>query len=267
MDIKFPSDVAGWLTEEEGRCLATWAEGKRVLEIGSYCGRSTICLAQPAKRVVSVDPHDGRGTPAPGDTFAKFTANLQRYGVFEKVGIHKATIDTVGPALENGERFDLIFIDGAHDYASVTNDIRWAVLLLKPDGLLAFHDYRFGTAQQGFDPGVEQAVNEIVAAGARIMYRAGSVAIVDPGEMDMAKKSQAPPTCGTCKHWHEADPGPEQRLQDAAHGVKRGECRRHPPQYTVMPIGQGRMVNTLSYPVVPNGFAVCGEFKAQVFKP
>ena len=39
------------MTEEEGQELARLAEGKVVLEIGAYAGRSTICLAQKAVTV------------------------------------------------------------------------------------------------------------------------------------------------------------------------------------------------------------------------
>lgn len=58
----FPRKVVGWLTEEEGIELARLAEGKICLEIGSYCGRSTICLAQKARSVGALDTFDGRGT-------------------------------------------------------------------------------------------------------------------------------------------------------------------------------------------------------------
>jgi hypothetical protein len=68
----FPHNVAGWLTEDEGRELAELAEGKVVLEIGAYCGRSTICLAQKAVTVAVVDTFDGRATSQPGNTLRLF---------------------------------------------------------------------------------------------------------------------------------------------------------------------------------------------------
>jgi predicted O-methyltransferase YrrM len=37
--------------------------------------------------------------------------------------------------------FDLIFIDGAHDYFSVVNDIRVSLRGLKPGGILCGHDF------------------------------------------------------------------------------------------------------------------------------
>jgi hypothetical protein len=49
------TDVRGWLTEAEGRKLQELAIGKTVLELGSYCGRSTCAMAWTAARIVAVD--------------------------------------------------------------------------------------------------------------------------------------------------------------------------------------------------------------------
>src|SRR5690606_2342502 len=81
----FPYDVEGWLQPSEGTVLAELATEKDVLEIGSYCGRSTICMARTASHVTAVDYFDGRGTPTPKDTLTDFHRNLQRYGVADKV--------------------------------------------------------------------------------------------------------------------------------------------------------------------------------------
>jgi hypothetical protein len=77
-------DIPGWLHHAEGKALAEMARGKRVLEVGSYCGLSTVCMARTAKHVVSVDPHDGRGTTAPQATWRRssttWNATLRRHG-------------------------------------------------------------------------------------------------------------------------------------------------------------------------------------------
>lgn len=36
---------------------------------------------------------------------------------------------------------DMVFVDGAHDYAGVCEDARQAMRILKPGGIIAFHDY------------------------------------------------------------------------------------------------------------------------------
>lgn len=174
----FPDDVDGWLSREEGRALARLAKGKRVLEIGSYCGRSTICLAQTAGRVVAVDPHDGRGTPAPRATYLEFQANLARRGVADRVTTRVGTLDNPYLAAHLGilGPFDLIFVDGAHDAESVRDDIARSLPLLAPGGLLAFHDYG-----NPADPGVAPEVDALLALpGAELLSLTGTLAVVKP---------------------------------------------------------------------------------------
>jgi predicted O-methyltransferase YrrM len=174
MDWVFPEDVRGWLSAEEGAALADLATGKRVLEIGSFCGRSTVCMAQTAKAVVCIDPFDGRATSEPGSTLAEFNANIERYGVAGKVEPYRGTTSLVAPTL-TADSFDLVFIDGAHDFDSVTLDIAAAERLLAPGGLIAFHDYR-----RPIDPQVTAAVDAYLARGAMLMQTVGTVAVVKP---------------------------------------------------------------------------------------
>jgi len=53
--LHFPADVHGALSETEGRKLYELAAGRVVVEEGGFHGRSTICLAQSARIVYSVD--------------------------------------------------------------------------------------------------------------------------------------------------------------------------------------------------------------------
>ena len=177
--VNFPHEISGWLTELEGRFLAQFAEGKIVLEIGSYCGRSTVCLGQTASHVHAVDTFDGRGTPHQRATYQEFLDNLTRYGVLNKVSIHACE----SKHLNLKRAIDLAFIDSSHDYNSVKTDIAVALGVLKPDGFLAFHDYRTypGEHDGRWDPGVTQAVDEMIAMGGTLVSRAGSVALIRPG--------------------------------------------------------------------------------------
>jgi len=174
--IEFPYDVDGWLLPEEGRALAKLATGKDVLEIGSYCGKSTICLAKTARRVVSIDPHDGTGTPTPRNTWREFNANLVLHGVESKV------VSQDREYLPRDSQFDLVFVDGAHDSLNVHQDIALARRVLREGGLIAFHDYRRedGDCDGRWDPAVTQAVDQLVDDGAELISRHATVAVVRP---------------------------------------------------------------------------------------
>ncbi len=161
-DPLFPYDVHGWLSVAEGGALRRWAKDKRVLEIGAYCGKSTICLAQSAVSVNSVDTFDGRGTPSPSETLAVFKGNLTKYGVEKKVTEHVGEVTKIIPIwpcyndVPGAPKFGLVFVDGSHDLKSVRKDIQLALRVLADDGLIAFHDY--GRPR---DPDVTRAVDEL----------------------------------------------------------------------------------------------------------
>jgi predicted O-methyltransferase YrrM len=193
---KFPADVRGWLSEEEGRALARLASGKRVLEIGSFEGRSTICMAQTASLMMAVDPFDGRATPLREPTLENFRANLARYAPAAPVEFAVGTSDAVVPGLPL--EYDLVFIDGAHDYRSASLDAALAAAKLAPGGALAFHDYRVhpGEYNGGWDPGVTQAVNELLADGWYLDDRHGTVAVLrrkDAAATPQAVQTSVPP--------------------------------------------------------------------------
>lgn len=166
-EYRFPNDVDGWLTKREGQKLAEVSKDKRVFEIGSFEGRSTICIAQTAKSVVSIDPHDGRGTGCQRNTFPTFKANLARYGI-------KNVRSSDGTDVAD-EKFDVVFIDGSHAYEDVDNDIIRCMELITDDGLFCFHDYR-----SNCDPDVTQRVDEFISAGAELISLTDTLAVVRP---------------------------------------------------------------------------------------
>jgi hypothetical protein len=174
----WPAEVDGWLTIVEGKALAQLALGKRVLEIGSYCGKSTICMAQTAKSIVAVDPHDGRATDKPRGTLMEMMSNLSRYRV-NNVTIQQATSRDWATSYAD-EPFDLVFIDGAHDLESVQADIEIAERFLAPDGVIAFHDYREypGEHDGSWNPGVTEAIKSYIGRGAKLKSRSGTVAVI-----------------------------------------------------------------------------------------
>lgn len=147
-------DVEGWLTDDQIRTL--WKQASvlrppaRVVEIGSYRGRSTIVLARaldPATELVAIDPHAGndRG-PQEFEGFADeaesdhriFLANLEKAGVDGRVRyVRRSSQD----ALDEVEgTVDLLFIDGAHRFRPARADIAGWGPKVAEGGTMLVHD-------------------------------------------------------------------------------------------------------------------------------
>ncbi|MCE9562621.1 MAG: class I SAM-dependent methyltransferase [Planctomycetes bacterium] len=166
--FRFPNDVAGWLTPAEGRTLFALATGVSVLEIGTFAGRSAICMAQSATMVFCLDPFDGRGTPTPRLTLAECLENATRYKVADRIRPLVGTSESVGPVLHDTS-FEMVFVDGDHTQEAVANDLKLARRVLSPGGRIVCHDYR----GESF-PGVEAAIQ---AAGLIVEATCESLAI------------------------------------------------------------------------------------------
>lgn len=162
--------MRGWLSAAEGQALAALAAGQTVLEIGSYCGRSTICLAQTARVVYALDWHQGDPGSGYRRTLTEFLDNIRRAGVENRIVPLVGRVEQLAGVLGT-DWADLAFVDGAHDYASAVRDARLALSCLKPGGTLALHDY-------GCDEGVNQAVRELLAGGLELIAHVGTVAVL-----------------------------------------------------------------------------------------
>lgn len=146
----FPSEIQGWLTETEGAALAELARGRNVLELGSWKGRSTICMAQTAASVTCVDHFQGDpgvekdlGHPC-GNVLEEFMNNVTAWGFTSKVHVRVGkTTEVPLPA----KVYDMVFVDGAHDYTSVAADLRVAKEAVQPGGLIVLHDWNMASVR------------------------------------------------------------------------------------------------------------------------
>lgn len=145
-------DIEGWLTVAQGNRLfdaaAAVAPHGRVVEIGSFRGRSAVVLAGAGVReVVCIDPHAGsdRGpqeikadaTRGSADLDA-FRANLVRAGVDGRVR-HVRAFSSEAQGAVHGE-VDVLFVDGAHRYGPARDDlVRWGARV-RPGGRMLVHD-------------------------------------------------------------------------------------------------------------------------------
>ena len=168
------NQVKGFLDEREADCLYKLAlkAGKNgpCLEIGSYCGKSSVYIGTACKEnstvLFSIDHHTGSEEQQPGeayfdpDLFDKETGKVDTLKHFRKTiadfDLEDVVIPVIGRSALIGSVWktplSLIFIDGSHAYESVLNDYNiWANNLI-PGGYLLFHDIFPDPAKGGQAP-------------------------------------------------------------------------------------------------------------------
>ncbi|MCQ8770107.1 class I SAM-dependent methyltransferase [Streptomyces telluris] len=153
----------GFMPLDEGLALHAAAEEAArlalpLLEVGTYCGRSTILLAAAAREAgvtaVTVDHHRGSEEQQPGweyhdaslvdeavgrmDTLPSFRRTLHQAGLEE----HVVAIVGRSPLAASlwAAPLGLVFIDGGHTDEHATADYEGWVPHLAPGGLLVVHD-------------------------------------------------------------------------------------------------------------------------------
>ena len=155
-------EARGFMPPAEGlalyRTAAGYANVGPVLEVGTYCGKSTIYLASAASQagqvVVTVDHHHGSEETQPGweyhdaslvdprtgrlDTLPFFRATLAGLGLDDDV------IAIVGRSAEVARLWraplGMLFIDGGHTEAAAQADYEGWAPRVAPGGALAIHD-------------------------------------------------------------------------------------------------------------------------------
>jgi hypothetical protein len=143
--MNFVSELPGWLSLEEGKFLEQSVNKNKklkgaVVEIGSFCGKSTIWLAQSESKVYAIDPHKGQvesGMEYP-QTYNKFITNLKAANVYSNV---QPIVKTSQKASKNWDKdIKVLFIDGLHDEKNAQADfILWSKFLVK-EGIVLIHD-------------------------------------------------------------------------------------------------------------------------------
>lgn len=119
---------------------------RRVLEIGTANGGTLFLwtrVAAPDARLVSTDMCP-LGLLGRRSAFAVLCRGFARAGqrielVFGKDSHDARTRDAVAH-LFDGEPIDFLFIDGDHSYEGVSRDFELYSALVRPGGLVAFHD-------------------------------------------------------------------------------------------------------------------------------
>ena len=143
---KLINGIRGWLSADEARLLVSLAKLARgaCVEIGSFCGRSTVSLCHGSKhgdgaKVYAVDPHDALQGITRGGTLQEIRDNLTAKGLSSLAEIQVCTSADAARSWR-GPEIDLLFIDARHDYDSVKDDFERWIPLVAAGGYVAFHD-------------------------------------------------------------------------------------------------------------------------------
>lgn len=146
----------GWEHPGEFERLGEWARRTDgpFLEIGSYCGRSTVHLAMAAREqntvVFAVDHH--RGSPEMAEGKEGWRAEVQVDGRHDTLPTFRRTVghleEWVVPVVTSSRTLavhwaipvGLLFVDGDHSTEMALADYREFQGWVRTDGFVAFHD-------------------------------------------------------------------------------------------------------------------------------
>ena len=166
--------VKGFLDPKEGHALYSYALEAGalgpVLEVGSYCGKSTVYLGEACREkgvsLYAIDHHRGSEEHQPGeeyhdqdlfdgkaelmDTFREFRQTM-RNAVLEDVVVPIVASSSV--ASRNWHTpLGMVFIDGGHSLEAAQTDYRSWVSHVVTNGTLAIHDIFPDPAEGGQAP-------------------------------------------------------------------------------------------------------------------
>lgn len=148
--------IEGLLVPGQERWLFDMArrlpDGAIVVEIGSYKGRSTCCLAFACvgtkKHVYAIDTFEGNHVDFfERGFFSEFKSNIERCGLDEYITPLIAKSTEVAGAWDRP--IDLLFIDGSHVYEDVLADFRGFFPWVVGGGVVALHDVGDGRSWPG----------------------------------------------------------------------------------------------------------------------
>lgn len=152
-------DIPGWMDEPAAKALyhhALKAPGEAILEIGTFCGKTSVVLAQAIQRrghgqLICCDRFQSNvrykknyknPDEKPGiikSTLGRTMHELNKRGLSEYVTLLKLDHADLPETLYG--KFGMIFVDGGHSLERAICDGNYAWQHLVPGGILAYHDY------------------------------------------------------------------------------------------------------------------------------
>jgi predicted O-methyltransferase YrrM len=173
--VPFLDRIKGFLAPEEGEALyragyACAGLGRPCLEIGGYCGLSTVYLGLGVRDgggvLFSVDHHGGSEEHQPGegfhdpDLFDPHKERMDSFPEFERTLDRAGLRDTVVPVVARSgvvartwaTPLSLVLIDGGHSPEAAWGDYRGFAPHIVPGGILAIHDVFLDPGEGGQAP-------------------------------------------------------------------------------------------------------------------
>lgn len=171
MQLKIDIDsVKGFLDPVEGQslydnCHSVMSLGP-CLEVGSYCGKSTVYLGSACQKAGStlfaVDHHRGSEEHQPGEEYHDADLYDEDVGLLDSFRAFRRTLhlseleDTVVPIVANSviaarnwaTPLGMVFVDGGHSLEAAMGDYSSWSKHIVPGGILAIHDI-FPDAKDG----------------------------------------------------------------------------------------------------------------------
>jgi len=140
----------GQLYIPDERCLYNTARG-RVAEIGCLCGRSAVLMSYVADSVSTFDifeNYDLIEDEKQRKHYKKISLNfIHNYKTirdnlwkYENIGVFSGNSESLIVLARYAGLYDFVFIDGDHSYNGAKKDFENALKVIKPNGIIAFHD-------------------------------------------------------------------------------------------------------------------------------
>ncbi|MGN7782705.1 class I SAM-dependent methyltransferase [Mycolicibacterium sp. 22603] len=158
----FADQVTGFLPADEGRALydaaVRYLAGGVGVEIGTYCGKSTVLLGAAAKQtdsiIYTVDHHHGSEEHQPGWEYHDTSLVDPVTGRFDTLPTARHTLDLAGldehvvaivgksPVVAKvwATPVQFVFIDGGHTEEAAQRDYDGWARWVAPGGALVIHD-------------------------------------------------------------------------------------------------------------------------------
>jgi MMP 1-O-methyltransferase len=166
--------VQGFMPDEEGRALydaaLRYLDGGVGVEIGTYCGKSTLLLGAAAQQtdgvLYTLDHHHGSEEHQAGWEYHDASLVDEVTGLFDTLPTFRRTLDAAelddhvvavvgkSPIVARGWRSPLqfLFIDGGHSEAAATEDFNGWAKWVNVGGALVIHDVFPDPADGGRPP-------------------------------------------------------------------------------------------------------------------